>query len=83
MKYTLIAQDEFGGSTTTREFSADYLPDVLSEFELFLRGTGFFFNGNLDFVNDFDDDEFIGDGHDGMGSLADHSDFYFDTERNK
>ena len=54
MKYTLIAEDEFGGSTTTREFQADFLPDVLSEVELFLRGAGFFFEGNLDFVNDFE-----------------------------
>jgi hypothetical protein len=52
MKYTLIAEDEFGGSTTTREFQADYLPDVLSEVELFLRGAGFFFAGNLDFVDE-------------------------------
>jgi hypothetical protein len=54
MKYTLIAEDEFGGSKTTREFQADYLPDVLSEVELFLKGAGFVFNGNLDFVNDFE-----------------------------
>lgn len=54
MKYTLIAEDEFGGSTTTREFQSDFLPDVLSEVELFLRGAGFFFEGNLDFVNDFE-----------------------------
>jgi hypothetical protein len=54
MKYTLIAEDEFGGSKTTREFTADYLPDVLSELELFLKGAGFVFDGNLDFVNDFE-----------------------------
>jgi hypothetical protein len=53
MKYTLIAEDDFGGSTTTREFTADYLPDVLSEVELFLKGAGFVFNGNLDFVDEF------------------------------
>ena len=33
MKYTLIAEDDFGGSTTTREFNADSLPAVLTEFE--------------------------------------------------
>ena len=54
MKYTLIAEDEFGSSTTTREFQADYLPDVLLEIELFLKGAGFVFDGNLDFVNDFE-----------------------------
>lgn len=83
MKYTLIAEDEFGGSKTTREFQADYLPDVLSEVELFLRGAGFFFTGNLDFVDDFAetntdfelepdwDTLYTGDGHEGMGSTLD------------
>ena len=56
MKYTLIAEDDFDGSKTTREFQADFLPDVLSEVELFLRGAGFFFDGNLDFVNDFENE---------------------------
>jgi hypothetical protein len=57
MKYTLIAEDEFSGSTTTREFEVDYLPDVLTEVELFLKGAGFVFDGNLDFVNDFEEPE--------------------------
>ena len=54
MKYTLIAEDTYGGSKTTREFEADYLPNVLEELELFLKGAGFVFDGNLDFVNDFE-----------------------------
>ena len=82
MKYTLIAKDEFEGATTTREFNADYLPDVLSEIELFLRGAGFVFNGNLDFVNDFDLepelDEYIP-----HGNPIDHDESYFDTQRNR
>ena len=53
MKYTLIAEDECGGSKTTREFSEDYLPHVLTEIELFLKGAGFVFDGNLDFVDEF------------------------------
>ena len=57
MKYTLIAEDEYGGSKTTREFEADYLPDVLTEVELFLKGVGFVFDGTLDFVNDFEEPE--------------------------
>jgi hypothetical protein len=56
MKYTLIAEDTYGGSKTTREFEADYLPNVLEELELFLKGAGFIFDGNLDFVNDFEED---------------------------
>ena len=57
MKYTLIAEDTWDGSKTTREFEVDALPEVLSEVELFLRGAGFFFDGNLDFVNDFEEPE--------------------------
>lgn len=99
MKYTLIAEDEFGGATTTREFQADYLPDVLSEVELFLRGAGFFFTGNLDFVDEFaetnTDFELEPEWHteewdapqeemyDSREVLSTKSPHYFDTERNK
>ena len=98
MKYTLIAEDEFGGAKTTREFQADFLPDVLSEVELFLRGAGFFFTGNLDFVdefaetdNDFElepdwDDCFTepeSELYDSKEVLSTKSTHYFDTERNK
>jgi hypothetical protein len=58
MKYTLIAEDKWGGSKITREFEGDFLPDVLSELELFLKGAGFVFNGNLDFVDDFAEPEY-------------------------
>ena len=56
MKYTLIAEDTWNGSKTTREFEVDALPQVLEEVELFLKGVGFVFDGNLDFVNDFEDE---------------------------
>jgi hypothetical protein len=29
----------------------EYLPEVLEDFEMFLRGCGFFFDGMLDFVD--------------------------------
>jgi hypothetical protein len=95
MKYTLIAEDEYGGSITTREFQADYLPDVLSEVELFLKGAGFVFNGNLDFVNDFETEpewepeeewttpEWDTPQEDISEWHKVHSKHYFDTERNK
>jgi hypothetical protein len=99
MKYTLIAEDEFGGAKTTREFQADFLPDVLSEVELFLRGAGFFFTGNLDFVDDFaeTDTDFElepewqteewdapqEEMYDSKEVLSTKSTHYFDTERNK
>lgn len=34
------------------EFNKESLNDVLEQFEFFLRGSGFYFNGNLDFVDD-------------------------------
>ena len=95
MKYTLIAKDEYGGSKTTREFEADYLPNVLTEVELFLKGTGFVFNGNLDFVNDFETEpqwepeeewttpEWDTPLYDEQDLPMGRSKHYFDTERNK
>ena len=95
MKYKLIAEDEFGSSTTTREFQADFLPDVLSEVELFLRGAGFFFEGNLDFVNDFETEpewepeeewttpEWDTPVYDETDFPLDKSKYFFDTQRNK
>jgi hypothetical protein len=54
MKFTLTSQDEnyfFQSATqpqaTTRtvSFSSEYLHDIVAEFELFLRGSGFEFDG--------------------------------------
>ena len=39
-------------STMTQEFRADDLTTVLENFEMFLRGSGFYFEGRLDIVND-------------------------------
>jgi hypothetical protein len=88
MKYTLIAEDSWDGSKTTREFEVDALPEVLTEIEMFLRGAGFFFNGNLDFVNDFDEPEWHTEEFDTpQEDMAEwdkvYSKHYFDTERNK
>jgi hypothetical protein len=98
MKYTLIAEDEYGGSKTTREFTEDFLPHVLTEMELFLKGAGFIFNGNLDFVDEFGetnsdfelepdwDDCFTepeSEMYDSKEVLSTKSPYYFDPERNK
>jgi hypothetical protein len=90
MKYTLIAEDKWGGSKTTREFEVDALPEVLSEVELFLRGVGFFFDGNLDFVNDFEtepqweiEEEWNPSLYDEQDLPQTKSEHFFDTERNK
>jgi hypothetical protein len=54
-KYTLIAEhkDLFTGKTLTKnstEFEVDGLMDVLENVEMFLKGTGFIFDGYLDIV---------------------------------
>ena len=52
MKYIFKQIDNFTPSETTVEFTADTLFTVLEQFEMFLRGSGFHFTGNLDFVDD-------------------------------
>jgi hypothetical protein len=57
MKFTLIS--EIGNAKITHEFTEHNLRDVLSNIEMFLRGSGFHFDGNLEFVEDhFYDDIF-------------------------
>lgn len=56
MKFKFVSQFQgFGSPTHTLEFEVDQLADVISYFEQFLRGSGYHFEGQLDFVNDFDD----------------------------
>jgi hypothetical protein len=44
------------------EFEADSLSHILEQFEMFLRGCGYVFEGQIDIVNDFentDDNKFV------------------------
>ena len=50
-KFTFISEHNTGEKITL-EFNKEYLPDILQEFEMFLRCAGFHFGGNLDFVED-------------------------------
>ena len=56
-KFTFICQEESMPfvhsiqSKRTVEFNAETLDSILNEFEMFLRGAGFHFNGQLDIVN--------------------------------
>jgi hypothetical protein len=54
MKYIFKQIDNISGrfAETTVEFYADSLPDILEQFEMFLRGSGFHPSGTLDFVED-------------------------------
>ena len=40
------------GRTTIVQTDAHHLPEVLEEFQTFLRGCGYYFNGDLEFVDD-------------------------------
>jgi len=57
-KFTFICQEEsmpFAHSVQTKrtvEFEAETLNDIVNEFEMFLRGAGFHFDGNLDIVDE-------------------------------
>jgi hypothetical protein len=81
MKYIFKQIDNISGhnTETTVEFNADTLDSVLEQFELFIRGCGFYPSGKLDFV----DEEYYGDGHDGMGStLEDYPESIYDGDLN-
>lgn len=44
--------DEYLSYSNRVEFDAESLDDVIGNFELFLRGAGFSFNGHVDIVDD-------------------------------
>jgi hypothetical protein len=50
-------KNEKVASTMNQEFRADDLSTVLENFEMFLRGAGFYFEGHLDIVNEDDYNE--------------------------
>ena len=54
-KFTFICEEGYGvPAKRTVEFEAASLSDVLAEVEMFLRGSGFYFHGTLDIVNEDD-----------------------------
>ena len=54
-KFTFICEEGYGvPAKRTVEFEADSLSDVLAEVEMFLRGSGFYFHGTLDIVDEDD-----------------------------
>lgn len=58
-KFTFISEDldlngHPTGSKTTKEFTREYLDNVTSEFEMFLRGTGYEFEGTIDVLKESD-----------------------------
>lgn len=56
-KFTFISEDldlngYKTGSRLTKEFSCETLDDVIKEFDMFIRGTGYTFTGEISIVNE-------------------------------
>jgi hypothetical protein len=52
-KFTLSAEWEGDENTkVTHEFDREFLPDVIEQFQMFLRGCGYYFKGELQFVTE-------------------------------
>lgn len=64
MKYTLTCEE--GTFKTTTEFEEVFLPSVLENMQLFLKGCGFYFDGTLDIINE-ETEELYSDTHDFRG----------------
>lgn len=75
-KFTLTC-DHGDGYVVTHQFEQEYLPNVLENIELFIKGCGYINEGYLDYVSDgdFRTSELV--------NLDDHSIWYNDTDRNR
>jgi hypothetical protein len=62
-KFTFICEHD-DGTKNTHECDEVFLPNVLENFEAFLRGATFNFKGNLDFFDD--SDTLLDEDYDGM-----------------
>jgi hypothetical protein len=93
-KFTFIAEHN-SGQRVTYECEHDFLDHVLDDFNLFIRGVGFYPQGErLEFVSDepyytqeqepeWHNEEFDTPQDDISEWDKVHSNYYFDTERNK
>jgi hypothetical protein len=86
MKFTLIAEHETG-EKITYEFENDYLYNVLDNVDLFLRGAGFVPEGTLAYTEEetykFSDLSGMDNTMNTTADTVQHSDWYFDTGRNR
>jgi hypothetical protein len=95
MKYTLTCEQ--GSFKNTTEFEEDFLPSVLENMQLFLKGCGFYFDGTLDIINEETEELYSEQAQwndtvkvtnpnqtDMFDSMdLQHAPNYYDTERNK
>jgi len=52
MNFKFQSYDEYANDKTVKSFDADHLEDILAQFQLFLAGAGFVYEGNLEFVHE-------------------------------
>lgn len=83
MKYIFKQIDTYTPSETTVEFTADGLSTILEQFELFLRGSGFYTSGTLDFIEDNFEDCPKFEPAEEHYEEENHNPSYYDTDRNK
>jgi hypothetical protein len=57
MNFKFQSHDEYANDKTVKSFDADHLEDILAQFQLFLAGVGFVYEGNLEFVHEETDAE--------------------------
>ena len=55
MNFTLICTDE-EGTSLTKTFQTEYLPELIDHFDSFVRGCGFFPHGSIEDVPNDDSD---------------------------
>lgn len=74
-KYTFVADHSYNLDThvVTHTFNSEHISDVIANFEQFLRGAGYHFDGNIEIV---DDSPKVSCGYQPNAH-------YFDTERNR
>ena len=74
-KFTLVCDHSCDLDThvVTHQFNAEHIDDVIMNMESFLRGAGYFFDGQL----------MIDDPKEVQIDLSSHSQHYFDTGRNR
>ena len=82
-KFTFIAEHD-SGQKVTYECEHDFIDHVLEDFNLFIRGVGFYPQGDrLEFVSDHYQEWEPEEQWTNEEDHIEHSDFYFDTQRNK
>lgn len=84
MEFSYIQTDMFGKTEKTYNVSTNnlVLQDVLEDFEMFLRGCGFVFDGIVDIVDGDQQPVYVADVGE-KPTEQEKSDYFFDTERNK